>query len=44
MGFRFSLILSRTVTDEEVATLRECGLDAIEKVPELTVPGLSVPA
>ncbi|MFI6130798.1 hypothetical protein [Micromonospora sp. NPDC051141] len=81
MGFRFSLILGRAVTDEEVTALRnagcgqavfrtdalpmdasvtvarldfddtvapslsaaiEAGLEAVERVPDLTVPGLRV--
>lgn len=83
MGYRFSLILSREVTDEESATLKEAGcsapafgtdslptnadvtvtkmdfddtvsptlaeaiqagLDAVKSVPDLGVPGLTVPA
>jgi cell division septation protein DedD len=83
VGYRFSLILSREVTDEESAILKEAGcsaaafgtdslptnadvtvtkldfddtvsptlaeaiqngLDAIKSVPELSVPGLTVPA
>lgn len=83
MGYRFSLILSREVTDEESAILKEAGcsapafgtdslptnadvtvtkmdfddtvsptladaiqagLDAVKSVPDLGVPGLTVPA
>lgn len=83
MGFKFTLILNRTITKKEIATLRdagcaqaefgtdtlptdasvkvarldfddtesktlaeaiEAGLEAVKKVPELTVPGLNVPA
>lgn len=83
MGYRFSLILSREITDEESAILKEAGcsaatfgtdslptnadvtvtkldfddtvsptlaeaiqggLDAIKSVPDLSVPGLTVPA
>ncbi|HEY0935905.1 MAG TPA: hypothetical protein VGD91_19465 [Trebonia sp.] len=83
MGYRFSLVLSREITDEESATLQEAGcvsavfgtdslptnaqvtvtkmdfddtaspslaeaiesaLEAVKKVPELSVPGLTVPA
>lgn len=83
MGYRFSLVLSREITDEETTILRnagcasavfttdtlptnadvtvtkldfddtasatlaeaiESGLDAIKTVPELSVPGLTVPA
>lgn len=83
MGHKFSLILSRQITDEESVTLKEAGcgsavfvtdalptnaditvtrmdfddslspslaeaiesaLEAAKKVPDLTVPGLSVPA
>lgn len=83
MGHKFSLVLSRQITDEESVTLQEAGfadaafatdslptnadvtvtkvdfddtvspslaeaiesaLEAVQKVPDLTVPGLSVPA
>jgi uncharacterized protein YbbK (DUF523 family) len=83
MGYRFSLVLSREISDEESATLQEAGcvsavfgtdtlptnaqvsvtkmdfddtaspslaeaiesaLEAVKKVPELSVPGLTVPA
>lgn len=83
MGYRFSLVLSREISDEESAVLRNAGctsavfgtdtlptnaevtvtkmdfddtdspslaeaiesaLEAVKKVPELTVPGLTVPA
>jgi hypothetical protein len=83
VGYKFSLILSREVTDEESATLKEAcvsapafgtdslptnadvtvtkmdfddtaspalaeaiqaGLDAVKSVPDLGVPGLTVPA
>ena len=83
MGYKFTLILNREVTDEESAALREtgcadaifgsdtlptnaevpvtkmdfdttssptlaeaiqAGLDAVMKVPDLSVPGLNVPA
>jgi cell division septation protein DedD len=83
VGYRFSLILSREVTDEESATLKEAcvsapafgtdslptnadvtvtkmdfddtasptlaeaiqaGLDAVKSVPDLSIPGLTVPA
>ncbi|MFF1462897.1 hypothetical protein [Streptomyces sp. NPDC058330] len=83
MGHKFSLVLSRQITDEESAILQEAGfagaafatdalptnaditvtkvdfddtvspslaeaiesaLEAVQKVPDLTVPGLSVPA
>lgn len=83
MGFKFSLILNRTITKKEMAALRdagcgqasfgtdtlptdasvkvarldfddtesenleqaiESGLEAIKKVPNLSVPGLNVPA
>lgn len=83
MGFKFTLILNRTVTDQETAALRdagcaqaefstdtlptdasvtvarldfddtesttlaeaiEAGLEAVKKVPDLSVPGLNVPA
>lgn len=83
MGYKFTLILNREITDDEAATLREAGcadavfgsdtlptnasipvtkvdvdttafptlaeaiqagLDAAMKVPDLSVPGLSVPA
>lgn len=83
MGHKFSLILSRVVTDEESVALREAGcsgatfttdslptnaeitvtkmdfddaaslslaeaiesaLDAVKKVPDLSVPGLMAPA
>ena len=83
MGYRFSLVLSREVTDDESAILRDAGcadaafgtdtlptnaevivtkmdfddtvspslaeaiqsaLDAVKSVPELSVPGLTVPA
>lgn len=82
MGYRFTLVLSREITDEEAETLREAGcpdavfgsdtlptnaaipvtkvdvdttafptlaeaiqagLDAATKVPDLSVPGLTVP-
>jgi hypothetical protein len=82
MGYKFTLILSREITDDEGATLREAGcpdavfgpdtlptnasipvtkvdvdttafptlaeaiqagLDAVMKVPDLSVPGLTVP-
>jgi len=83
MGYRFSLVLSREISEEESATLQEAGcasavfgtdslptnaqvtvtkmdfddtaspslaeaiesaLEAVKKVPELSVPGLTVPA
>jgi hypothetical protein len=83
VGYKFTLILNREITDDEAATLREAGcpdavfgsathptnasipvtkvdvdttafptlaeaiqagLDAAMKVPELSVPGLNVPA
>jgi hypothetical protein len=83
MGYRFSLVLSREISDEESATLQEAGcvsavfgadtlptnaqvpvtkmdfddtaspslaeaiesaLEAVKKVPDLSVPGLTVPA
>lgn len=83
MGYRFSLVLSREITEEESVLLQDAGcacavfgsdslptnaevtvtkmdfddtaspsladaiqsaLDAVEKVPDLTVPGLTVPA
>lgn|GEM_PF-2394067 len=83
MGYRFSLVLSREITDDESAILRDAGcadavfgtdtlptnaeitvtkmdfddtasptlaeaiqsaLDAVKSVPELSVPGLTVPA
>jgi hypothetical protein len=83
VGYRFSLVLSREVTDDEAAILRnagcanavfgtdtlptnadiivtkmdfdetdspsladaiQSGLDAVKSVPELSVPGLTVPA
>jgi hypothetical protein len=83
MGYKFTLVLNREITDEEAATLREAGcadavfgsdtlptnasvpvtkvdvdttafptlaeaiqagLDAVVKVPDLSVPGLTVPA
>ncbi|QKG19170.1 hypothetical protein [Actinomadura verrucosospora] len=83
MGHKFSLVLSREITDEESAILREAGcacatfgpdslptdasvpvtkmdfddtespslaeaiesaLEAVKKVPDLSVPGLTVPA
>ena len=83
MSYKFTLTLSREITDEESAALREAGcadvvfgadtlptnaeipvtkmdfdttssptlaeaiqaaLDAVKKVPELSVPGLTVPA
>ena len=83
MGYKFSLVLSREITDEESVTLKgairadasfgadrlptdaevpvtkiefddsvsatlaeaiEAGLEAVKTVPDLTVPGLSVPA
>jgi hypothetical protein len=83
VGYRFTLVLSREVTEEETAILREAGcacavfgtdslptnaavtvskmdfddtmsasleaaiesgLEAVKKVPELSVPGLTVPA
>ncbi len=83
MGYRFSLVLSREISDDESAILREAGcasavfgtdslptnaqvtvtkldfddaaspsladaiqsgLDAVTKVPDLSVPGLTVPA
>jgi hypothetical protein len=83
MGYRFSLVLSREISDEESAILQEAGcagavfgtdslptnakvtvtkmdfddttspslaeaiesaLEAVKKVPELSVPGLTVPA
>jgi hypothetical protein len=83
VGYRFSLVLSREVTDDELAILRDAGcadavfgtdtlptnadvivtkmdfddtvspsladaiqsgLDAVKSVPELSVPGLTVPA
>lgn len=83
MGYRFSLVLSREITDEESAVLREAGctaatfgtdslptnadvtvtkmdfddtvtptlaeaieaaLEAVKSVPDLSVPGLTVPA
>ncbi|MFD7668479.1 hypothetical protein [Streptomyces sp. NPDC059788] len=82
MGYKFSLVLNREVTEDELATLKEAGcadasfgsdslptnadvpvtrmefddtvspslaeaieaaLGAVNSVPELTVPGLSVP-
>lgn len=82
MGYRFTLILNREITDDEAAILREAGcadavfgsdtlptnasvpvtkvdvdttalptlaeaiqagLDAVMKVPDLSVPGLTVP-
>ncbi|BBB02224.1 hypothetical protein RVR_9996 [Actinacidiphila reveromycinica] len=83
MGFKFTLILNREITEQETADLRdagcaqaefstdtlptdasvtvarldfddtestslaeaiEAGLEAVKKVPELSVPGLNVPA
>lgn len=83
MGYKFTLVLSREITDEESAILQDAGcagaifgpdslptnaevpvtkmdfddtsspslaeaiqsaLDAVKKVPELSVPGLTVPA
>lgn len=83
MGYKFSLVLSREITDDESAILRDAGcegavfetdtlptnadvivtkmdfddtvspsladaiqsaLDSVKKVPELSVPGLTVPA
>jgi hypothetical protein len=83
VGFKFSLILNRTITKKEMAALRdagcgqavfgtdtlptdasvkvarldfddtesatlaeaiESGLEAVKKVPDLSVPGLNVPA
>ncbi|WP_042433467.1 hypothetical protein [Streptacidiphilus anmyonensis] len=83
MGFKFSLVLNRTITAKETAALRdagcgeaafgtdtlptdasvkvtrldfddtlsatlaeaiEAGLEAVKKVPDLSVPGLNVPA
>ena len=83
MGYRFSLVLSREITDEESTILKEAGcstaafgtdslptnadtivtkldfddtisptlaeaiesaLEAVKKVPDLSVPGLTVPA
>ena len=83
MGYKFTLVLNREITDDESAALRDAGcvdavfgadtlptnadvpvtkmdfdttssptlaeaiqaaLDAVKKVPELSVPGLTVPA